>query len=118
MLKIAGCAGPGRRSSDRNEDRRWCVSPRCGHGSANVLVNGSYTSLVVLAAADAAPAESGSVLDEGVHFVVAQPLATVQERQLDHEEHAYDRSAELLDELALRLGSPASRKDVVEDDDA
>src|SRR6476620_3910749 len=56
-----------------------------------------------------------SVFDQGAHLVALEPLASVQELQLDDERQADDLAAELLDELDRRLRGASRRQHVVVD---
>src|SRR4029079_558374 len=59
-----------------------------------------------------------SVLEQREDVVALQPLAAVQELELDDERQPDDLAAELLDELDRRLRGPARRQHVVVDQDA
>src|SRR5437763_16662333 len=59
-----------------------------------------------------------SVVEQRVQIVVAQPVAALEEVELDDERAAADLAAELLDQAGDRLHRAAGREHVVVDQDA
>ena len=97
-----------RRGARAGGRTRAAPTSRRGRGNANVyrVVSASYIALI---------GRNGVSTEEREDVVALEPLAAVQELELDDERQADDLAAELLDELDGRLRGPPRRQDVVVD---